>query len=63
MGRKRGMVFRFIYEAKSHTIRFMFIWQAPDWPLWRVDTEAIQPALSAARLAQGRMLGWPRRCT
>ena len=35
----------------------MFVWQAPDWPEWRVDTEAIQPALIAARLAQGRMLG------
>lgn len=51
------MSFRFIREARTDTIRFMFIRQAPDWPHWRVDPEAVQPALSAARLAQGRMLG------
>ncbi|MES2531197.1 MAG: DUF4172 domain-containing protein [Pseudomonadota bacterium] len=35
----------------------MWIWQAPDWPHWQVDAQALQPALAAARLAQGRMLG------
>ena len=35
----------------------MFVWQAPDWPRWRADAQAVQPALTAARLAQGRMLG------
>jgi Fic family protein len=38
-------------------IRFMWIWQAPDWPQFQVDAQALQPALAAARLAQGRMLG------
>lgn len=36
---------------------FMWIWQAPDWPNWQVDAQALQPGLTAARLAQGRMLG------
>ncbi len=35
----------------------MWIWQAPDWPHWRFDAQALAPALAAARLAQGRMLG------
>ena len=35
----------------------MWIWQAPDWPRWQVNAQALQPALAAARLAQGRMLG------
>lgn len=35
----------------------MWIWQAPDWPNFQVDAQALQPALAAARLAQGRMLG------
>lgn len=35
----------------------MWIWQAADWPEWRVDAQALQPALASARLAQGRMLG------
>lgn len=34
----------------------MYLWQAPDWPQWRHDAAALQPALSRARLAQGRML-------
>ena len=38
-------------------MRFMWIWQAPDWPNFQVDAQALQPALAAARLAQGRMLG------
>ena len=38
-------------------MRFMWIWQAPDWPQFQVDAQALQPALAAARLAQGRMLG------
>ncbi|MCR6476866.1 Fic family protein [Variovorax sp. ZS18.2.2] len=35
----------------------MWIWQAEKWPYFEVDAQALQPALSAARLAQGRMLG------
>lgn len=35
----------------------MWIWQAADWPQFQVDAQALQPALAAARLAQGRMLG------
>jgi Fic family protein len=38
-------------------MRFMYVWQSQDWPSWRVDDRAIQPALVAARLAQGEMLG------
>ena len=38
-------------------MRFMWIWQASNWPQWQVDAQALQPALAAARLAQGRMLG------
>lgn len=38
-------------------MRFMWIWQADKWPHFEVDAQALQPALSAARLAQGRMLG------
>ncbi|MEZ2296996.1 Fic family protein [Variovorax sp. RCC_210] len=35
----------------------MRIWQTKKWPRFEVDAQALQPALSAARLAQGRMLG------
>ncbi|MBT2335263.1 Fic family protein [Variovorax paradoxus] len=35
----------------------MWIWQTKKWPHFEVDGQALQPALSAARLAQGRMLG------
>jgi Fic family protein len=38
-------------------MRFMWIWQTKQWPHFEVDAQALQPALSAARLAQGRMLG------
>jgi len=38
-------------------MRFMWIWQAPRWPRFEFDAQALQPALAAARLAQGRMLG------
>jgi len=38
-------------------MRFMYLWQAPDWPRWRHDAAALQPVLSRVRLAQGRMLG------
>jgi len=35
----------------------MYIWQASDWPNFRFDSRALQPALSRARIAQGKMLG------
>ncbi|WP_295538186.1 DUF4172 domain-containing protein [uncultured Pseudacidovorax sp.] len=35
----------------------MWIWQAPDWPQWRFDAQALQASLATARIAQGRMLG------
>lgn len=38
-------------------MRFMWIWQASDWPRFKFDAQALQPALAAARIAQGRMLG------
>ncbi len=38
-------------------MRFMWIWQASDWPHFSVDAQSLQPALAAARVAQGRMLG------
>lgn len=38
-------------------MRFMYLWQSPQWPAFRVDLAALQPALSAARFAQGRAMG------
>ena len=35
----------------------MWIWQAARWSKFEVNTLALQPALAAARLAQGRLLG------
>jgi Fic family protein len=35
----------------------MFIWQSTQWPQFEVNWAALQPALAAARLAQGRTLG------
>ena len=35
----------------------MWIWKAEGWPHFKMDAQALQPALSAARVAQGRMLG------
>ena len=35
----------------------MFIWQSPQWPEFQVDLAALQPALAAARYAQGRAMG------
>ncbi|WP_285413026.1 Fic family protein [Variovorax sp. efr-133-TYG-130] len=48
---------RFIFEAYLPKMRFMWIWQNRKWPRFEVDAHALQPALAAARLAQGRMLG------
>ncbi len=38
-------------------MRFMWIWQAKQWPNFQFDARALQPAIAAARTAQGRMLG------
>jgi Fic family protein len=38
-------------------MRFMWIWQAKQWPNFQCDAQALQPAIAAARTAQGRMLG------
>ena len=35
----------------------MVIWQSPYWPEFQVDLAALQPALAAARYAQGRSMG------
>lgn len=35
----------------------MWIWQSRRWPHFEFDAQALQPALAAARVAQGRMLG------
>ena len=35
----------------------MYFWQSIDWPHFRYDVQVIEPALTQARLAQGRMLG------
>jgi Fic family protein len=35
----------------------MYIWQSPQWPEFQVDLVALQPALTAARYAQGRAMG------
>lgn len=34
-----------------------WVWQQPDWPAFAVDAAALAPALDAARLEQGRLLG------
>jgi Fic family protein len=44
-------------EAYSPKIRFMWIWQSKAWPNFEYDAQLLQPALAAARMAQGRMLG------
>jgi len=38
-------------------MRFMYLWQSPQWPEFQVDLSALQPALAAARYAQGRAMG------
>ena len=35
----------------------MRIWQAKKWPNFEFDAHVLQPAIAAARVAQGRMLG------
>ncbi len=35
----------------------MFLWQSPQWPEFQADLAALQPALAAARYAQGRTMG------
>ena len=35
----------------------MVLWQSPLWPEFQVDLAALQPALAAARYAQGRAMG------
>lgn len=35
----------------------MYLWQSPDLPEFQVDLVALQPALAAARYAQGRAIG------
>lgn len=35
----------------------MFLWQSSQWPEFQVDLAALQPALAAARYAQGRAIG------
>jgi Fic family protein len=38
-------------------MRFMYLWQSTQWPEFQVDLAALQPALAAARYAQGRAMG------
>ena len=35
----------------------MYLWQSIDWPHFRYNAQALEPRLTQARLAQGRMLG------
>lgn len=35
----------------------MYLWQSPQWPAFQVDLAVLQPALAAARYAQGRAMG------
>ena len=48
---------RFNFEAIKYIIRFMYLWQAPNWPNFQYDLTALQPTLARARVAQGRVLG------
>jgi Fic family protein len=49
-------------EAKNARLRFMadWIWQSPNWPDIGHDARVPAPALSAARRAQGEILGLSR---
>ena len=38
-------------------MRFMYLWQSTRWPEFQVDLAVLQPALAAARYAQGRAMG------
>jgi Fic family protein len=38
-------------------MRFMYLWQSTRWPEFQVDLAVLQPALAAARYAQGRVMG------
>ena len=38
-------------------MRFMYLWQSTQWPEFQVDLAVLQPALAAARYAQGRAMG------
>ncbi len=38
-------------------MRFMFTWQASQWPEFQVDLAALQAPLASARYAQGRAVG------
>jgi Fic family protein len=42
---------------RIYAIRFMWIWQAKQWPNFQSDAQVLQPAIASARTAQGRMLG------
>ncbi|PUE14502.1 hypothetical protein B9Z48_13360 [Limnohabitans sp. WS1] len=46
-----------MFEAQISKIRIMYLWQSPCWPEFQVDLAALQPALAAARYAQGRSMG------
>ena len=46
-----------MFEAQISKIRIMYLWQSPYWPEFQVDLAALQPALAAARYAQGRSMG------
>ena len=35
----------------------MFIWERPDWPVWRWDPAKLAPVLEVAHVQQGRFLG------
>jgi len=48
---------RFTNEAQKPKMRFMFIWQASQWPEFQVDLAALQAPLASARYAQGRAVG------
>lgn len=43
-----------------HSSDLTWIWQQPEWPRLRFDQSALSPALSRARLAQGKVLGVTR---
>lgn len=36
---------------------YLYIWQAPDWPQWRFDLEALAGPLADVSLAQGMLMG------
>ena len=45
------------YILRMHRGDKRYIWQQPDWPLWRYDAQRISPLLTQVHHVQGHLLG------